>query len=131
MPASPLLPDLRGLTAAALPQVDALFAQAKEVLRARVSRDGKVSNAAMEEHQFPAHALSWLATYTLALQQLDAWAGRLSDAGQFTEMEALILQIGFGEYLAQIAGGIPMSQGEIARLADLDTHWTPEGPPRR
>ena len=60
-----------------------------------------------------------------ALRQLDAWAGRLADAGQFGEMEALILQIGFGEYLAQIAGGIPMSQGEIARLSDLGLTWTP------
>ena len=34
-------------------------------------------------------------------------------------MERLILQIGFGEYLAQLAGGIPMSQGEIARPADV------------
>jgi (2S)-methylsuccinyl-CoA dehydrogenase len=40
-------------------------------------------------------------------------------------MERLILQIGFGEYLAQIAGGIPMSQGETARLADLGLDWTP------
>ena len=43
------------------------------------------------------------------------------------EMEKLILQIGFGEYLAQIAGGIPMSQGEVARLSDLGVTWTPEG----
>ena len=128
MPALPLLPDLRGLTAAALPVVEALFANAREVLRGRVTRDGKVSNAAMEQHQFAAHALSWLATYAEALRQLDAWAGRLAEAGQFGEMEALILQIGFGEYLSQIAGGIPMSQGEIARLSDLDTGWTPEGP---
>ncbi len=35
------------------------------------------------------------------------------------ETEALILQIGFGEYLAQIGGGFPMSQGEIVRPADL------------
>ncbi|NGM45675.1 acyl-CoA/acyl-ACP dehydrogenase [Rhodobacter sp. SGA-6-6] len=126
--AAPLLPDLRGLTAAALPQVEALFANARKVLRGRVTRDGKVSNAAMEAHQSAAHALSWLATYVEALRQLDAWAGRLDAAGAFGEMEALILQIGVSEYLAQIAGGIPMSQGEIARLSDLGTAWTPEGP---
>ena len=56
---------------------------------------------------------------------MHAWAGRLSDAGQFGEMEALILQIGFGEYLTQIAGGIPMSQTEFARLSDLGLTWTP------
>ncbi len=125
MTASPLLTDLRSLTTAALSEVDALFTQGREALRGLVTRDGKVSSLAMEGHQFAAHALSWLATYTEALRQLDAWAGRLADAGQFGEMEALILQIGFGEYLAQIAGGIPMSQGEIARLSDLGLTWTP------
>ena len=32
--ASPLLADLRGLTAATLPELDALFASAREALRA-------------------------------------------------------------------------------------------------
>ncbi len=84
----------------------------------------------MDQHQFAAHSLSWLATYVESLRQLDAWAGRLSAAGTFGEMEALILQIGFGEYLNQIAGGIPMSQGELARLSDLGLSWTP-GPAAR
>ncbi|MBK6467052.1 MAG: acyl-CoA dehydrogenase family protein [Rhodobacter sp.] len=125
MTASPLLTDLRSLTTAALSEVDALFTQGREALRGLVTRDGKVSSLAMEGHQFAAHALSWLATYTEALRQLDAWAGRLADAGQFGEIEALILQIGFGEYLCQIAGGIPMSQTEIARLSDLGLTWAP------
>src|SRR5580704_754231 len=41
------------------------------------------------------------------------------DAGNFGEIEDLVVRIGAGEYLAQILGGIPMSQGEIVRLADL------------
>jgi len=79
----------------------------------------------MEEHQYAAHAMAWLATYVEALRQMRAWAGRVSAEGRLGEMEALILQIGFGEYLGQIAGGIPMSQGEIARLSDLSVEWTP------
>ncbi len=125
MPASPALADLRALTAAALPEVEGLFTAGREALRSLVSAGGKVSSAAMEEHQFAAHTLSWLATYVEALRQLDAWAGRLQTAGRFGEIEALILQIGFGEYLNQIAGGIPMSQGETVRLADLGLSWTP------
>ena len=123
MPAPTVLADLRALTAAALPEVQALFIQGREALRAMVSSGGKVSSAAMDTHQFAAHSLSWLATYTQALEQLDAWAGRLSDTGDLGEIEALILQIGFGEYLCQIAGGIPMSQTEIARLSDLGLTW--------
>ncbi|WP_284166029.1 acyl-CoA dehydrogenase family protein [Frigidibacter sp. SD6-1] len=125
MPTTALLPDLLDLTAAALPEVEALLAQAQAGVRARVSREGKVSAALLEEHQFAAHALSWLATYVEALRQMRAWAGRVSEAGGFGEMEALLLQIGSGEYLAQIAGGIPMSQGEVARLADMGVSWTP------
>lgn len=116
---SGVMTDLLGLTAEALPEVEALFERGREALRGLVSVAGKVSAAAMEQHQFAAHSLSWLATYTESLRQLRAWAGRLSDDGKFGEMEALILQIGFGEYLAQIHGGIPMSQGEMARLGDL------------
>ncbi len=118
--ATPLLADIATLTAAALPEVEALFAAARENLRTAVTVGGKVSNAAMEERQHAAHALAWLATYTESLRQLQAWAGRLQADGKFGETEALILQIGFGEYLNQIHGGIAMSQGEIARLQDLD-----------
>ncbi|MCL7464263.1 acyl-CoA dehydrogenase family protein [Phaeovulum sp. NW3] len=125
MPKTAILTDLLALTNAALPEVAALTASATEALRARVTRDGKISGAALEADQFAAHALSWLTTYNHSLTQLRAWAGRLAEAGQFGDMEALILQIGFGEYLAQILGGIPMSQGETARLSDLDQSWTP------
>ncbi|SEB39030.1 acyl-CoA dehydrogenase family protein [Rhodobacter sp. 24-YEA-8] len=120
-----LLPDLKALTAASLPGLDRLFSDAREALRAKVSTGGKISASALETHQYAAHALSWLATYVEALRQLDAWAGRLSDQGRFGEIEALILQIGFGEYLAQIRGGIPMSQTEIARLSDLGLDYEP------
>ena len=122
---SPVLADLPALTAAALPEVETLFTTARDQLKAAVTLDGRLNAAALEARQFQTHALSWLATYVEALRQLQAWAGRLSTASQFGPMEELILQIGFGEYLAQIAGGLPMSQGEIARLTDLDLTWAP------
>ena len=125
MTASPILADLGTLTTDALPEVEALFAQARDRLKVDVAVAGKVNAPALEARQFQAHALAWLATYVEALRQLNNWAGRLEADGQFGAMERLILQIGFGEYLAQIAGGIPMSQGEIARLSDLGLTWTP------
>ena len=131
MPVTPLLSDLTALATAALPEVEALFVEAREALRARVTVGGKISAAAMEEHQFAAHSLSWLATYTESLRQLLAWSSRLSEQGSFGQMEALILQIGFGEYLAQISGGIPMSQTETARLSDLGLSWAPGAAARR
>ena len=39
--------------------------------------------------------------------------------GRLGEIEELLVRIGLGEYLAQILGGIPISQGEIVRPADL------------
>jgi len=127
MTTSPLLSDLTTLTAEAAQTVGGLVARAREALRAEVVKDGRVSAGLVEANQHAAHALSWLTTYHEALVQMNAWADRVRDTGSFGEMEKLILQIAFGEYLAQIAGGIPMSQGEMARLSDLGLGWMPEG----
>ncbi|SIS59604.1 acyl-CoA dehydrogenase family protein [Phaeovulum vinaykumarii] len=125
MPKTALLADLLALTEAALPEVDALLKGSTDALAAEVTEGGRIKGALLETRQFEAHALAWLATYAQSLRQMRAWAGRLSEAGRFGDMEALLLQIGFGEYLSQIAGGIPMSQNETARLADLGQSWTP------
>jgi (2S)-methylsuccinyl-CoA dehydrogenase len=69
--------------------------------------------------QASAHGLAWLATYVESLRQMLGWARRLEAAGRLGEMERLILTAAFGEYLAQIAGGIPMSQNETVRLSSL------------
>lgn len=115
----PLLTDLVSKTAACLAPLENVLSQAVTEVRVRVTRDGRVSAALLEENQSAAHGLSWLATYVESLRQLQCWADRLSSSGTFGEVESLILQIGFGEYLSQIRGGIPMSQNEIFRLSDL------------
>ena len=114
-----LLPDLLSLTGEAIPPVEALLATATDRVRELVSAEGRVSGAALEAHQTAAHGLAWLATYVESLRQMQGWAQKLSAEGQFGETEALIHQIAFGEYLWQIYGGIPMSQGEILRMQDL------------
>ncbi|WP_428547884.1 acyl-CoA dehydrogenase family protein [Profundibacter sp.] len=111
--------DILTLAKSTLPAVQTLLDDATANLREKVVADGRVSGALLELHQDAAHALSWLATYSQALHQMAAWADRLNSDGKLGQMEQLILQIGFGEYLSQIAGGIPMSQGEIARLQDF------------
>ena len=110
--------DATALLADALPVVETAVAEGRAALRARVSAGARISNAALEGEQHAAHSLSWIATYQECLVQMSAWAGRLAEAGAFGEMESLILQIGAGEYLAQLKGGLIMSQGEIARLSD-------------
>ena len=69
--------------------------------------------------QAAAHGLAWLATYVELLRQMLGWARRLEGAERLSEIERLITAAAFGEYLAQIAGGIPMSQHETVRLAAL------------
>ncbi|GHF70374.1 acyl-CoA dehydrogenase family protein [Seohaeicola zhoushanensis] len=113
------LPDLLTLTGAALAPVGEVFDAALASVRAMVSEGGKISAALIEANQAAAHALSWLATYAESLRQMQRWAEKLDAEGRFGEIEQLIHQIAFGEYLAQILGGIPMSQGEIVRPQDL------------
>ncbi|WP_372885772.1 acyl-CoA dehydrogenase family protein [Shimia sp.] len=114
-----ILPDLLALTGAAVAPLETLLEKAIASVRAMVSVDGRVSGGKLEENQNAAHGLSWLATYVEALRQMQNWATRLKDDGRFGEMEQLIHQIAFGEYLWQIRGGIPMSQNEFMRLQDL------------
>ncbi len=114
-----LLDNLLTVTGAAVAPVQAVLEIAKDKVRGLVTEHGRVSGALIEAHQTAAHGLAWLATYTQALQQMQAWAERLNAEGKFGEAEQLIHQIAFGEYLWQIYGGIPMSQGEILRLQDI------------
>src|SRR5690606_17505993 len=109
-----------------LAAADAAVVAARELLDAchaalseRVAGSGRISNAALEADQAAAHGFAWLATDVESLTQLAAWARRLSEAGNLGESERLILTIGFGEYAAQIAGGIPMSQTEFARPEEI------------
>lgn len=120
-----LLPDSLQTTAAALAAADRLVEAAQGAVTARVVESDRIKGELLDRHQFAVHGFAWLATYVEGLRQLHGWAERLKDAGEFGECEALILEIAFGEYLAQIAGGIPMSQVEIVRPSDLGIEEDP------
>ena len=118
--ASLVLPDLLGLTGRALEAADGLLAAAKRQVALAVAPGGGAIDAArLDAEQFAAHGYAWMATYVEALRQMRRWAEGLEAAGQFREVERLILQSAFGEYLAQLAGGIALSQVEIVRPGDL------------
>ena len=103
----------------AVTEVEALFADARRTVADRVTIEGRMVSRVFDREQRATHGLAWFATYVEALRQLNAYAQRLAEAGGFGETEELLVRIGSGEYLAQIFGGIPMSQGEIVRLSDL------------
>jgi (2S)-methylsuccinyl-CoA dehydrogenase len=109
------LADCSAACAAAL----SLRERAQTDLAPRLAPGGKLDNQAFERAQFAAHGLAWLATVAEALGQTLAWAQRLDQGGRLGELEQLILLAGFGEYLAQLDGGIAMSQCEIVRPGDL------------
>ena len=99
---------------AAVTAAERILQVAKSAVRLKVEDAGQIDPV-----QHAAHGLAWLATYVEALRQMRRWVQRLADEGRAGELERLLLAIAFAEYLAQIAGGIPMSQGEIVRLGQL------------
>ena len=88
----PLLSDLRAALAAPLPA---------------------------ESDQFCAHGRAWAATYVETLEQMVRYANTMHEAGRFGPLEQHLTLIVSGEYLRQLHGGLPMSQGEIVRPADM------------
>ncbi|MFM7346194.1 MAG: acyl-CoA dehydrogenase family protein, partial [Tagaea sp.] len=72
-----------------------------------------------ESGQRATHGLAWLATTVAAIGEIAVHAERLDGAGVFDAFEEDLACVAVGEYLGQLAGGIPMSQGEFIRPADL------------
>jgi (2S)-methylsuccinyl-CoA dehydrogenase len=112
-------PELIELARDAAGAADALLADAVQQVRERVVLEGHVVSRLLDREQRATHGLAWLATYVEAVRQLAAYAERMADDGTLGEIEEHLVRIGLGEYLAQIAGGIPMSQGEIVRPSDF------------
>lgn len=106
--------------AGALAAAEALLQAGRRALaQALAGKGGGLDPALVHRRQHAAHGLAWYATYVEALRQMLGWARGLDEDGRFGAAEELILQIAYGDYLAQMAGGIAMSQVEIARPHDL------------
>ncbi len=99
--------------------VRAYLAAATEAVRGRVMADGVLDASLAHRHQRALHGLAWLATTGEAIVCTAEWGLRLAREGQLGEAETLLIGIGLGEYLQQLAGGIPMSQNEIFRPDEL------------
>ncbi len=110
-----ILTDLLSCCAEAVSDAEAYEVAAREAVRKLVAPKGKIEPALLEREQFAAHGFAWIATYVAALRQMHRWG----EAQAQGELEQLILQCAFGEYLAQLKGGIAVSQVEIVRPGDL------------
>ena len=111
--------DVVELAQQASAALDALLADATAKVRERVVVEGNVVGRVFDREQRATHGLAWFATYVEAVRQLAAYAGRMAGDDTLGEVEELLVRIGLGEYLAQVVGGIPMSQGEVVRPSDL------------
>ncbi|MDC1254731.1 acyl-CoA/acyl-ACP dehydrogenase [Paracoccaceae bacterium] len=117
---SPILNNLCDLTSKSVNALEILLSHAIDHVREYALVEERVSSAKLDEHQFETHSLAWIATYIESLRQMHYWAQIAIKNHKFDEIEKLLLQISFGEYLSQIQSGIPMSQTEFARLKDMD-----------
>ncbi len=112
-------PELVELAREASAALDALLGDATAKVRERVVVEGHLVGRLFDREQRATHGLAWFATYVEAVRQLAAYAARMAGEDTLGEVEDLLIRIGLGEYLAQIIGGIPMSQGEVVRPFDL------------
>src|SRR5579885_81971 len=111
--------ELVELAREAVAAAEALLGDAVAKVRERVLVEGHVLARLFDREQRATHGLAWFATYAEAVRQLASYAERMAGDDTLGEMEEHLVRVALGEYLAQMIGGIPMSQGEIARPADL------------
>ena len=112
-------PELVELSREASTALDALLADATAKVRERVVVEDHPVAKLFDREQRATHGLAWLATYVESVRQLAAYTQRMIANGTFGELEEHIVRIGLGEYISQIVGGIPMSQGEVVRPSDM------------
>jgi (2S)-methylsuccinyl-CoA dehydrogenase len=103
----------------ALAAVEGLLGEAIASVRLRVVRDGRLDAELLDREQRAVHGLAWLATYVEAVREMIHYARRMQAEKRFGRLEALLTAVGLGEFLAQIFGGVAMSQGETVRPADF------------
>ena len=95
------------------------FLDLRKSVAAVVAPGGKVDRKKIDEEQRATHGLAWVLTYVETLKETANWAERINAEGRFGEIEQLLTQILFGEYLYQLGGGLPMTQLEIVRPSDM------------
>ncbi len=103
-----------------LARVQAAIAAAENyALAVREAVRQRVAAASLEAEQHAAHGYAWVETSIATLAAIGRWLSQLEAEGSARDADRLAVQIGFGETLAQLIGGLPMGQNEIIRPAGL------------
>ena len=104
------------------PDIQALVDRTRAVAKALEACQSGLESPLPEhlvESQFARHGRAWAATYVAVLTQLADYCADLAAQSRLGALEYHLLHIVYGEYLNQLAGGLPMSQGEIVRPTDM------------
>ena len=104
---------------AALGAVQDYLQNVRDGVLDEVAPDGSIDPALLTREQHRVHGYAWIAASIAALEATLDWAVGAERAGALGEVETLVLRIGFGEYLAQIVHGLPMSASETVRPVTL------------
>jgi (2S)-methylsuccinyl-CoA dehydrogenase len=116
-----VIADLRAVIRQAASDAEAYFVALRKSVAATVAPGGKVDRKKIDEEQRSTHGLAWVLTYVETLKETANWADRIAEEGKFGEIEQLLTQILFGEYLYQLGGGLMMTQLEVVRPSDMTT----------
>jgi len=76
----------------------------------------RLETQSAEQAQRAAHGCAWVATSVAALDAVLRWNGA---GGSANPVDGLVAELALAETLAQLVGGLPMSQNELFRPADL------------
>ena len=102
--------------------VRTFLAVATQATHDLLTSNGVLDATLTHQHQRQLHGLAWMATTGEAVIRASDWGLRLASESALGEAERLLLCVGLGEYLHQLASGIPMGQNEIFRPAELGLH---------
>ncbi|MDE2453889.1 MAG: acyl-CoA/acyl-ACP dehydrogenase [Burkholderiales bacterium] len=119
-------PEFSEILQILVPAVRAYGHAAQNAARSLLCPTGRADPALLLRHQRALHGFAWTATTVEAVAQSAAWGLRLADAGRLGALDAQVLAVGLAEYVAQVAGGIPMGQNEIFRPRELGLHGQAE-----
>ncbi len=117
---SAVLEGLSGLLQDVVSATDAYKTALHTKVSAILAPEGKIDRKAFSANQHLAHGYAWIVTYVETLRETANWVSRLEAEGNLGEIDALLAQILFSKYLADLAGGVPMNQGEIIRPHELN-----------
>ncbi len=112
---SPVIEGLVDVLGQAVTAADVYLSAVKSSAADHLVKDGRPDRQALFDHQHTAHGLAWVATYVETLRETAHWAERLEADGELGEIEALLSQVLFSDYLASLVGGVAMNQGETIR----------------